>query len=106
MSRDDDSAAKMQMVIISAGEGSPTRDEGKIQGGQVLRGGYHHHHQQQQTQNQIRCLTVRELEEGWEDVIGKRVSFLPTYAEHNILDVRKGANIVLLVGHPSGLGVE
>ncbi|KAK4674373.1 hypothetical protein QC763_120005 [Podospora pseudopauciseta] len=76
MSRDDDSAAKMQMVIISAGEGSPTRDEGKIQGGQVLRGGYRHHHQQQQTQNQIRCLTVRELEEGWEDVIGKRGTLL------------------------------
>ncbi|KAK0669583.1 hypothetical protein QBC41DRAFT_302416 [Cercophora samala] len=65
---DDDAAEQIQMVILSAGSfhPAPTITAATTQGkGQRCPS-------QPRTQYQICCLTVRELREGWEDVVGKR----------------------------------
>ncbi|KAK4173178.1 hypothetical protein QBC36DRAFT_293654 [Triangularia setosa] len=83
--RDDDAQHMIQMVIVSPGDfhttipttpptttTPTTTTPTKERWSQAPPRHHHHSQQRQQTQHQIRCLTTRELEKEWGDIIGKR----------------------------------
>ncbi|KAK4200324.1 hypothetical protein QBC40DRAFT_280349 [Triangularia verruculosa] len=65
----------VQMAILSAA-GSRARPAEGMRDQNQARYPYHQMQPMHQTRRQICCFTVQELEEGWEDIAGKRKSLL------------------------------